>query len=123
MLLPAGVPSSFVTSGNSPGLSIGMTVYDNSAGSPVLVQGPTLMANFVGNAYQAKFTPLPDKSYLIFIAVYTDNSLTSLASGFEEQVESVTAMDLAFSLPVQSIIGYVDSCEEVDGIVNCGANS
>lgn len=107
MLLPAGVSSSFVTSGNSPSLFIGLSVYDNSDSNPVLVSGPTRMTNFAGNAYQGKYTP-DVGNFLVLMAVYTDSSLTSLAPGYEQDVVSVTAVDLSFNVPVNSVVGYVD---------------
>lgn len=106
MILPAGVPASFATSGNDPSLSIGLSVYDNSGASPELVYGPVLMTRFVGNAYQGKFTPLAGKTYLVFIAVYTDDSLENLASGYEEQVESITGANLIAS--IQNVVGTID---------------
>jgi hypothetical protein len=118
MLVPAGVEQSFVTSGNSPSLAIGMSVYDNSGASPSLVHGPTLMTNFVGNSYESKYT-FPTGNFLVFIAVYTDSSLTVLLNGYEEQVEAVSSRPLAFNAPVQSIVGYVVPNEDVEGEVQC----
>ncbi len=107
MLLPAGVPASFVTESNSPSLAIGMSVYDNSGVSPILVQGPVRMLPFAGNAYEAKFTPAAGKTYLIFIAVYTDFTFTVIDSGYDQQTESVTAMILN-TVVVQNVTGVVD---------------
>lgn len=118
MLLPADVPSSFVTSGNSPSLFVGMSIYDNSGSNPVLVQGPTRMTNFAGNAYQAKYTP-PVGNFLVLMAIYTDSSLTTLMPGFEQDVQAVTAFSLAFNIPVTSVVGYVDTTQNVEGVVNC----
>lgn len=109
MLVPAGIAQSFVTSGNSPSLSIGMSVYDNSGSSPELIDGPTLMTNFVGNSYEAKYT-FDIGNFLVFIAVYSDNTLTSLAAGYEEQIEAISSRPLAFDSMVQSVVGLVD-CE------------
>lgn len=118
MLFPANVPSSFVTSGNSPSLFVGMSVYDNSGANPVLVSGPTRMTNFAGNAYQSKYTPAVG-NFIILMAVYTDSSLTTFMPGFEQDVETITAVDFGFNVPVNSVIGYVDPQDDVDGVVNC----
>ncbi len=107
MLLPANVSSSFVTSSNSPALFVGLSVYDNSGSNPALISGPTRMTNFAGNAYQGKYTPAVG-NFLILMAVYTDSSLTTLAPGYEQDVVSVTSVDLAFNVPVNSVVGYVD---------------
>lgn len=109
MIVPAGVPQSFATSGNSPSLSVGMSVYDNSGASPSLVAGPTAMPNFVGNAYQSKYT-FPVGNFLVFIGVYTDSGMTELLNGYEQQVEPISSRPLAFNAPVQSVVGLVD-CE------------
>jgi hypothetical protein len=108
MLLPAGVPSSFVTSSNNPDLAVGMSVYDNSGASPVLILGPVRMVPFVGNAYEAKFTPQNGKTYLVFIAIYTDLTFTTLQAGYDQQVESVTAMTANNTVVVQNVTGLID---------------
>lgn len=118
MLLPANVPSSFVTSGNSPSLFVGMSVYDNSGSNPALVSGPTRMTNFAGNAYEAKYTPAVG-NFLVLMAIYTDSSLTTLMPGYEQDVTTITAIDMAFNVPVNSVVGYVDPQEDVEGVVNC----
>lgn len=105
MLLPANVSSSFVTSGNSPSLFVGLSVYDNSGGNPVLVSGPTRMTNFAGNAYQGKYTT-DIGNFLVLMAVYTDSSLTTLMPGYEQDVVAVTSMNL--NVPVNGVVGYVD---------------
>lgn len=119
MLYPAGVPSSFVTSSNSPSLSVGFSVYDNSGSNPVKVLGPVLMANIPGtNAYQTKYTP-PLGNFITYAAVYTDNTLTTVDSDFEQDVQTITAVDFGFNVPVNSIVGYVVPDDDVDGVVNC----
>lgn len=113
MLLPAGVSSVFSTCSNSPDLSVGMSVYDLSTGTAVLVQGPTLMENFVGSAYQASFTPLAGKKYVVFMAVYTGEDLETIDDGYDQDTQEVTAMTLV--LPAQSVIGLVDEAPPCAG--------
>ena len=108
MLLPANVPSSFATSSNSPSLYVGFSVYDNSGDNPVLIEGPTRMTNFAGNGYQTKWTPEVG-NYLILMAVYTDVSLTTLNTGYEQDVQTVTAISFGFNVPnISNVVGYVD---------------
>jgi hypothetical protein len=106
MLLPAGIPASFVTSGNSPSLYLGLSIYDNTDSDPELVYGPVLMDNFIGNAYQGKFTPEAGKTYLAFMAVYTDASLENLDDDYQQDVQAFTSMTLTQS--IQSVMGSID---------------
>ncbi len=111
MLVPAGVPVTVGTASNSPSLSVGLTIFDVSGVSPVLVSGPTLMANLVGNSYFGKFTPLNAKQYIAFIAVYTDGTLMTIDPAYEQQVQSFEAMNWLPS--VSDVVGMVDCGDQV----------
>jgi hypothetical protein len=114
-LVPPNIALSFEAS-FLPGLNVGMTVYNDSGASPVLVQGPTAMLNVVGGMYRGKFTGSLGQSYLIFTAVYTDDTLETLDTGYYSGSESVLASYVASSssIPSQgcSIVGFV--CEECE---------
>lgn len=90
-LVPAETSLSFEVTFDSPTLYVGMSVYDDSGATPVLVQGPTAMLNVVGNTYRAKFTADVGKSYIIFKAVYTSAALTTLDSNYSQGSESIKA--------------------------------
>lgn len=94
-LVQSGKVCSFEISYDANNLNVAMSVYDDSGGSPSLVQGPTAMDVVVGNMYRAKFTPDPAKTYLIFKAVYTDGTLTTLDSSYNSGSESIRSEDLA----------------------------
>jgi hypothetical protein len=112
MLLPAGVKAPFSTSSNSTGLFVGLTVYDTSGASPVLVSGPTLMSNYFGFCYQGSFIPTSGKQYLVVAAVYTDDTLSTINAGYQQQSWEVTAFTFPVNFgPVQSVVGII-SCQE-----------
>lgn len=105
MLLPAGVPLSFAASFDSPSLHVALSIYDNSGVSPVLVYGPVAMTLLTGNTYTGKFTALSGKTYVVFMAVYTDNSFTVLNNSYPEQVST---METQYLSPIgQNITGIV----------------
>lgn len=79
---------SFEITFDSSTLDVGMSIYDDSGVSPVLVLGPVSMDNVVGNLYRAKFTPEFGKSYLVFKAVYLDNTFTTLNTDYNSGSES-----------------------------------
>lgn len=113
---PAGVPLSFSTSLDSPSLSVGMTVYDDSGSSPV-VQVATFAMTYVAlNTYRGKFTALAGKNYIIVKAVYTDGTFTTLNNSYVPESETIVAQDFNTSQPV---IGLVSDPNPVVGLVNC----
>lgn len=121
-LAPEGVSCSFEVTYDSPTLHVAMSVYDDSGSSPVLVQGPSAMLNVVGNTYRAKFMPPASRPYIIFKAVYTDNTFETLSSDYSQGSESIVAQ--VFSQPSTnssgcSIVGLVDTINPVIGVVQC----
>ena len=121
-LAPVGVSLTFEVTFDSPALHVGMSVYDNSGVSPVLVSGPALMNNLVGNTYQGKFTPPSAKPYIIFKAVYVDSGLTTLSPDYSQGSESIIGQ--VFSQPSTNstgctIVGLVEPNNEVTGFVQC----
>ena len=121
---PTGSQLSFEVTFDSPSLHVAMSVYDVTGASPSLVQGPTAMTIVVGNTYQGKFHPtINGKSYVIFKAVYTDNSFTTLSPDYSQGSESIIVESLSSggsgATLVNPVIGYVDDNNEVIGLVNC----
>lgn len=91
MNIAPNVECTFEVTFDSPSLSVAMSVYDTSGISPVLVSGPAAMTSVVGNTYIGKFTPVNPKEYLIFKAVYTDGTLTTLSPDYSQSSESIIA--------------------------------
>jgi hypothetical protein len=98
--VPSGVPLSFEITLDAPSLFVAMKVYDDSGGSPILVQGPSAMANVLGNTYRGKFTATADKSYLILKAVYTDGTFTTLHPDYSQGTETIYAKDPNVSVAI-----------------------
>lgn len=94
-LVQSGVNCSFEVTFDSPSLPVAMSVYDDSGVTPTLVQGPSAMLNVVGNTYRGKFTPTDGKQYIIFKAVYTNGSYTTLSPDYSQGSESIQAEDVA----------------------------
>lgn len=121
-LAPVGVSLTFEVTFDNPSLHVGMSVYDNSGGSPVLIQGPLAMSSVVGNTYQGKFTPPLSRPYIIFKAVYTDSGLTTLDPNYSQGSESIIGQ--VFSQPSTNstgctIVGLVEPNDQVAGFVQC----
>lgn len=113
MILPAGIPVSLTALFDGANAArVAMSLYDDSGSSPSLVSGPALMTPVVGNLFRSKVTLTGGKSYIAFMAVYTDGTFTSLDPVFSVQ-EQATAISAQYPPPVQSVIGVVD----------CGGNS
>lgn len=90
-----------------PGLDVAMSVYDDSGGSPSLIQGPSAMTNVVGGTYRGKFTPAADKQYVVFKAVYTDGTFTTLHPDYSQSSETiVTAPAGADAVNVVKVGGF-----------------
>lgn len=120
-LAPSNVPLSFEVTFDNPSLHVAMSVYDDSGVTPTLISGPLPMLNVVGNTYRAKFTGASGKNYIIFKAVYTDNSFTTLSPDYSQGSESIVVQDITPSGPgnVQGqVIGLVTD-NTVIGLVNC----
>lgn len=124
-LAPGGVELAFEVTYDANNLNVGMSVYDTTAGSPVLVQGPTAMANLISNTYYGKFTPTGEHTYIIFKAVYTDNTLTTLRTDYAAGTESIVAESIGggggggASSSGCAVIGFVEPTPTVIGIVQC----
>lgn len=119
-LAPAGVSLSFEVTYDRNDLNVGMSVYDDQGSSPVLVQGPTTMLNVVGNTYRAKFSAVAGKSYIIFKAVYTSNSLATIDSNYSQGSESIKAEDINGSSGGGcAVTGVIGVNETVVGFVTC----
>lgn len=127
-LAPAGVSLSFEVTYDRNDLHVGMSVYDDSGVAPVLVSSPAAMLNVVGNTYRGKFTATEGKSYIIFKAVYTDSSLTTLSDDYSQASESIKAEFLNGSSGCyvvglvdndETVIGVIDNSETVIGLINC----
>lgn len=121
-LAPGAIELSFEVTFDSPSLNVGMSVYDTTAPSPNLVQGPTLMVNVLAGTYVGKFTPTTGRSYVIVKAVYTDSSLTTLSPDYSQGSESIIAQAIGgggSSSAGGAVVGYVNQNNTVVGLVNC----
>jgi hypothetical protein len=122
-LAPAGVALTFEVTYDSPALNVGMSVYDDTGASPVLVFGPSAMLSVVGNTYRGKFTPTLGRTYLVFKAVYTDPSLTVLDTDYSQASESFIAENVGggggAGIANVELIGMIDCCSESVGFFNC----
>lgn len=113
-LAPANVPLSFEVTFDDPSLNVAMSVYDDSGLSPALVSGPAAMANVVGNTYRGKFTADPGISYIIFKAVYTDNTFVTLHPDYAAGSESIRAEIIAGTPVLKTdIIGFVEQDDDI----------
>ena len=122
-LAPANVSLSFEVTYDRDDLFVGMSVYDDSGLSPVLIQGPSAMLNVVGNTYRGKFVADPEKSYIIFKAVYTDETFLTLSPDYSQASESIRSEIIgsggSSTVGGCPIIGLVDNNNEIIGLVNC----
>ncbi len=125
---PANTPLSFEVTFDSDDLDVGMSVYDTTGVSPILVQGPSAMVNIVGNTYVGKFAAALGKSYLIFKAVYTDDTFTTLDNNYSQGSESIIAESsgsggdcgpIVGLVTSDQVIGYVDNNNDIIGLVTC----
>lgn len=120
-IAPLGVACSFEVTFDSSSLYVAMSVYDDSGASPVLVT-KTPMTNVVGNTYRGKFSPPATKPYIIFKAVYTDGTYTTLSPNYSQGSESIIAQVIAQPTSNStgcSIVGFVDSSNDVIGVIQC----
>jgi hypothetical protein len=121
-LAPANVPLFFEVTFSSSALPVAMSVYNVSGESPVLIQGPLAMVNVIANTYLGSFTASQGLSYLIFKAVYTDDTYEILDENYYQASETIIAEALATNGGVGagcSIIGYVVCTNTIPGLVNC----
>lgn len=124
MELAPNAPLTFEVTYDSPSLNVGMSVYDTTSGSPVLEQGPSAMTHLVANTYYGKFTPTVNHEYVIFKAVYTDNTFATLDTDYAAGTESIVCEDVGggggSSGPSGCpVIGIVIPNPTVIGIVQC----
>lgn len=119
-LAPSGVSLSFEVTFDRNDLNVGMSVYNDQGLTPVLVQGPSAMLNVVANTYRGKFTAEDGKSYIIFKAVYTDGTFTTLSPDYSQGSESIKAENLSGgSSGGCAVIGLITSNNDVVGLVEC----
>jgi hypothetical protein len=122
-LAPAGITCSFEVTFDSPELNVAMSVYDDTGSSPVLVSGPLAMLRVVGNTYRGKFTPILAHSYIIFKAVYTDDTFETLDTDYSQGSESIIAENIGSSSGSGSagctIFGFVADDDTILGTVSC----
>lgn len=117
-LAPAGTPLSFEVTFDSPDLSVGMSVYDDTGDNPVLVQGPSLMSLVAINTYRGKFTAELGHSYIVIKAVYTDDTLLEINTDYAQGSESLIAQNVG-GPNLSSVIGIVLPDNIVTGQVQC----
>lgn len=122
-LVPSSVPLTFEVTFDSPDLNVGMSVYNTSADEPILVQGPIAMTSLVGNTYFGDFTPANNINYVIFKAVYTDDTLTELNSAYSQGSESIygdtIGGDGSSNVVGCELVGYVLPSPWLVGFVEC----
>ena len=107
MLAQGGVVFNFTTSFvNADPDNVAFSVLDDTGSVPVLLESPVQMLNVEGDVYRGFFTPLAGKRYIVFMAVYTDDTFTSFDGDFVQQGLAVVGLNLL--PPVQSVIGVVD---------------
>ncbi len=122
-LVPADQSLTFEVTYDSDSLSVGLSVYDTTNGAEVLVEGPDLMANLVGNTYIGQFTPTAGHAYVVFKAVYTDDSLTTLDDNYSQSSESLFAEDIGGGGSGgggnDTLVGIVADDDPIVGYVEC----
>lgn len=118
-IAPVGIACPFEVTFNSASLPVAISVYDVSSGTPILVQGPTAMENVVGFTYFGSFTPPFPKQYIIFKAVYTDSTFTTLNLLYSQGSESIIAQNLAYVSPSPGSFPLVGVIEVDPLLVNC----
>jgi len=121
-LAPSGVSLTFEVTYSSSGLPVAMSVYDTTGESPVLVQGPAAMEHVVAGTYIGSFTAQNNKTYLIFKAVYTDDTFETIDTAYGQGSESIVTDDSGANTGVEAgcaIVGYVQPSNTVVGFVEC----
>lgn len=118
-LAPAGVPLSFEVTFDRSDLHVGMSVYDDSGASPVLLLSPFAMAWVAGYTYRGKFTAENGKSYIIIKAVYTTSDLNVLSPDYSQGSESIVTQYISSNNEAPApVVGIVDEDEAVVGLVD-----
>lgn len=119
-LAPAGVPLSFEVTFDRNDLYVGMSVYNNSGASPILVGSIIPMHSVVGNTYQAKFSGVQGLSYVVFKAVYTDNSYSTIDTNYSQGSEAFICQQLTGgNVIATSLIGMVLPNPTLIGLIDC----
>lgn len=122
-LVPADVDLSFEVTFDSPTLDVAMSVFDTTSSPATLVQGPIAMQSVVGNTYVGYFNPDISKTYLIFKAVYTDDTFETLDDNYSQGTETIVAEDIGggggSSSQCGAVIGFVNNPQNIVGFVNC----
>lgn len=120
-LAPANIELTFEVTFDANNLNVGMSVYDTTSSMPTLVQGPLAMANVIGNTYIGKFTGNPGQTYLIFKAVYTDGTFTTLDTDYSQGSESIVCeiVGQTGQISDNAVVGLVNEPNPIVGLVNC----
>lgn len=100
-LVPSGILLPFEATFDIPGLNVAMTVYDMSVNPAAIVAGPVAMENTTGATYIGKFTLQAGRAYLIYKAVYTDNTFATLDPNYSQSSETVQGggVDISYVVP------------------------
>lgn len=118
-LAPSGVQLSCEITFDSPSLHVGMTVYDDTGASPVLLLSTFAMLLVAGNTYRGKFTGVAGKNYIVIKAVYTDGTFSTLSPDYSQGSESVVAQNLTAASTGCAVVGVVDNNQAIVGRVVC----
>jgi len=131
--VPAGEVLTFEVTYQSPSLNVGLTIFNTTTGTPILVEGPIAMQNVSGtNTYVANFTGEDGETYLAVKAVYTDDTLTTVDQDFGQGSESFIAVNsggggaggsgcelVGQIINNNPIVGYIESQNPVVGYIEC----
>lgn len=94
-LIASNFPVTIDVTYDSPGLFVGLSVFDMSTGAPVQVGGVIPMPNVPdSNSYAKNFTPAANKPYLFLKQVYTDGTYTVVDANYSPGSEGAYASDI-----------------------------
>ena len=113
LLIPSSVPVPIEVTFDAPSLFVGLSVFNMTTGSPVLVGSVLPMANVSGeNTYVRNFTPAVNTPYLFLKQVFTDDTYTALDEEYSSASEGAYASDMLTSLAlILSRIGGQNASE------------
>jgi hypothetical protein len=121
-LAPADVPLSFEVTFDANDLHVGMSVYDDTGLTPILVAGPSAMTLVADYTYRGKFTAADGRNYIIIKAVYTDDTFSTLNPNYSQGSESIVAQVIGgggnSSPPDGAIVGFVIPNDIVIGLIS-----